>query len=163
MKNRKKKAQHVVEFSLIIPFFIIIFTFVFQALVETYAKYKFSYVFSNAVRVSVNYQPVYSSKERADDYDFRTITENILSNAFTTGSDNTYESVDVARITSEKTTYLIGTFKYVTKLIFGTGGTYFYFTLPVSNAFVEPVILDNSSDEVDTYFDNYYTLNSSGD
>lgn len=61
--NKKSKAQHVLELALIMPLLIICFCFVFQMMVETYAKYKFSYAFTNATRQLLRNRPVYNSLE----------------------------------------------------------------------------------------------------
>ena len=59
--NNQSKAQHVLELTLVMPLLIICFCFVFQMMVETYAKYKFSYAFTNAARQLLKNRPIYDS------------------------------------------------------------------------------------------------------
>lgn len=157
--KHKKQAQHVVELALMMPLFIILFSYTFQIMVETYSKYKFSYIFTNAVRTCVKDQPVYNSLSEANAYDFREETKSAIDRAVLK-SKIPYSDIQIGTINTDKMTYMIGGFQFVTKrLFFGSGGTeYFYFIIPVNKAFTEPDVLNKTSHDVDSYFEWYFTL-----
>lgn len=157
--NKKSKGQHIVELALMMPFFIIAFSYAFQIMVETYAKYKFSYIFTNAIRVAIDNQPVFKRKNDAASYNIREEIENSVKRVFETGNSS-FTDVQVGTISTPKTFYIMGAFQYRTRMLFlGEGGKeYFYFTVPINSAFVKPLVLDYSKSDIDDYFDKYYSL-----
>ncbi len=158
--NKKSKGQHILELALMMPFFIIIFGYAFQIMVETYAKYKFSYIFTNAVRVIIQKQPIYKNISEAAGYSVREKTEEIVKAAFESGADSPFVNVEVGTISTDKTVYLIGAFQYITKMLFfgDSGKEYFYFIVPVNKTFTTPLVLNNSQSDINSYFSKYYSM-----
>lgn len=157
-EKRKKAAQHVVELALMMPLFIILFSFTFQIMVETFSKYRFSYIFTNAVRTAIQMQPVYD-KIPSQAYDFINEIDSSVKRALV-GERTPFSDVQTGTINTNTNTYLIGAFQFVAKrLFFGESGKeYFYFIVPVSTAFCEPLVLNKTTHEVESYFEWYFTL-----
>ncbi len=161
-KINKKQAQHVVELALIMPVFIILFGFTFQLMVETFVKYKFSYIFTGAVKNSVVNQPVFENKEQKDSYDFAKETEDIVINSMG-GANSSYININTKEsIITPNTDFFIGTFKYNnTKPFFGKNdGSYFYFIIPINRAYVEAPFLNKNKGEIENYFKDYFDIYS---
>ena len=165
--NKKSKAQHVLELALIMPLLIICFCFVFQMMVETYAKYKFSYAFTNATRQLLRNRPVYNSLEEMGitagegeelgQYDYIAILKDYL---LAEVGNIPFTDIQVSPIESASgnTIYLIGAYQLVEEMIFGqTGSEYFYYFVPINKVYTEPLVLNYSENDVKSYFDFYYS------
>jgi len=156
---KKSKAQHVVELALIMPFFIICFSFMFQLMVETFSKYKFSYVFTDSVRNVINNPEIFDSVANAADYDIASLVQTKLLDEITEqGSRIPFDDVTVEKINSDETTFLRGGYQLVSeRLFFGeTGKEYFYFTIPVNFSYVSPLILNKTTHDVESFFNFYF-------
>lgn len=160
IKKGKKKAQHIVEFALMMPFFIILFSWIFQMMAETYSKYKFSYVFSSAITNAVNFQPVYEDMENSKNYSLAKSTKNILTQGLMRTNKSPYTDIDISTIETKRVTFLLGVFNFVNTMIFigNTGNAYFYYALPVGSAFIKPMVLNVSNENLENYFENYYKI-----
>lgn len=164
-----KKAQQIVELALVLPFFIICFSFVFQLMVETYAKYKFSYIFTNSVARAIEIQPVFTSKTDATGYNFRRDVENstraaalnvphqgleidtfIFDTPLVDSADNKFKG--------GLNNYIAGVFiTDVERLFFrSTGLEYFYFIIPINRIYFKPLILNITDENLNEYFNDWY-------
>lgn len=163
--NNKSKAQHVLELTLVMPLLIICFCFVFQMMVETYAKYKFSYAFTNAARQLLKNRPIYDSLdamgldagsgENVGEYDYvGVLSDHLLSEV----GNIPFTDIQIIPIEGEQTIYLIGAYQLVEQMIFGqTGSEYFYFFVPVNKVYTRPLVLNYSENDVSSYFDFYFS------
>lgn len=157
--NKKSKAQHVVELAMMMPLFIILFSYTFQLMVETYSKYKFSYIFTNSVRNVINSPEVYKDIANVANYDINKIVQEELENEITkTGSKIPFTSVLVEIINSDETTFFKGAYQLVAdRIFFGqTGREYFYFTIPVNKTYTLPIVLNKTTFDVESYFNFYF-------
>ena len=147
--NNKSKAQHVLELTLVMPLLIICFCFVFQMMVETYAKYKFSYAFTNAARQLLKNRPIYDSLdamgldagsgENVGEYDYvGVLSDHLLSEV----GNIPFTDIQIIPIEGEQRIYLIGAYQLVEQMIFGqTGSEYFYFFVPVNKVYTRLLVL----------------------
>lgn len=157
--NKKSKAQHVVELAMMMPLFIILFSYTFQLMVETYSKYKFSYIFTNSVRNVINSPEIYKDIANVADYDINKAVQEELENEITkTGSKIPFTSVLVEIINSDETTFFKGAYQLVAdRIFFGqTGREYFYFTIPVNKTYTLPIVLNKTTHDVESYFNFYF-------
>lgn len=142
------------------PIFIIIFSLTFQMMVSTYSKYKFSYILTNAVRMAVKNQPIYTNIADYNSYSIRDEVERLVTNALVGESAVPYTDVQIGTVETGKITYLIGAFQYKAQNIFlgEVGQEYFYFFVPISTAYAEPLTLNKTQLNVESYFEWYFTL-----
>lgn len=164
-----KKAQQIVELALMLPFFIICFSFVFQLMVETYAKFKFSYVFTNSVARAVEIQPVFTNRADAASFNFRRDVENSI-RAAAIGIPHQGLEIDSFifasplvdsvnnRFKGGVNNYIAGIFITDVERIFfrSTGLEYFYFIIPINRIYFEPLILNISNENLSDFFDDWY-------
>lgn len=155
--GKKSKAQHVVELALMLPIFIICFSFTFQLMVETFSKYKFSYIFTNSVRNTINNPVIYESVP--DEYSITEIVQSELASELTLDTNRIpFTDVYIETVESDETTFFRGAYQLATeKLFFGeTGKEYFYFTIPVNYTYTSPIVLNKTTNNVESYFNFYF-------
>lgn len=158
--NKKSKAQHVVELAMMMPLFIILFSYTFQLMVETYSKYKFSYIFTNSVRNVINSQVIYQNIANVADYNITNIIQDKLRNEITQNGTNKipFTDVYVEAVNSDETIFFRGAYQLkADSLFFGQTGTeYFYFTIPVNRTYTAPIVLNKTTHDVESYFNFYF-------
>lgn len=157
--NKKSKAQHVVELAMMMPLFIILFSYTFQLMVETYSKYRFSYIFTNSVRNVINNPVLYNNVANISDYNVQNLIQTELENEITrSGSRIPFTDVLVYVAESDETDFIRGAYQLVTdKIFFGqTGKEYFYFTIPVNKTYTTPIVLNKTTHDVESYFNFYF-------
>lgn len=157
--NKKSKAQHVVELAMMMPLFIILFSYTFQLMVETYSKYRFSYIFTNSVRNVINNPVLYNNVANISDYNIQSLIQTELENEITrSGSRIPFTDVLVYVAESDETDFIRGAYQLVTdKIFFGqTGKEYFYFTIPVNKTYTTPIVLNKTTHDVESYFNFYF-------
>ena len=157
--NKKSKAQHVVELAMMMPLFIILFSYTFQLMVETYSKYRFSYIFTNSVRNVINNPVLYNDVANISDYNVQNLIQTELENEITrSGSRIPFTDVLVYVAESDETDFIRGAYQLVTdKIFFGqTGKEYFYFTIPVNKTYTTPIVLNKTTHDVESYFNFYF-------
>lgn len=158
--NKKSKGQHILELALMMPFFIIAFGYAFQIMAETYAKYKFSYVFANTIRLTVDKQPVLQNINKLVFYDIREEIENSIKDIYRIKDTSVFTDIQAGTISTPNTLYIIGAFQYKTKMLFlnDRGKEYFYFIVPINSAFSKPPVLPYDTTDINGFFDRYYSL-----
>lgn len=158
--NKKSKAQHVVELAMMMPLFIILFSYTFQLMVETYSKYKFSYIFTNSVRNVINSPVIYQNIANVADYNITNIIQDKLRNEITQNGTNKipFTDVYVEAVNSDETIFFRGAYQLkADSLFFGQTGTeYFYFTIPVNRTYTAPIVLNKTTHDVESYFNFYF-------
>ncbi len=160
INRHKRKAQHIVEFTLMMPIFIIIFSWIIQVLAETYSKYKFSYIFSSSIVNAVSNQKIYDNMDDSEreNYSLADNAENIVKNKLRVKNTN-FLDVSVKSIPTERVVFLISSFTSKYTLLFaGRSGAYFYFTIPVGTAFAAPPVLDETETSTGEFFNSYYDI-----
>ena len=144
-KKNKKKAQHVVEFAIIMPLFLFAFSFIFPVMAETYRNFKFSYDFINRVTRVIENQPVFNTK--GDFYDYSIEHEILNSNI------EDIRNANIFIINTGQTSFISGATTHPIKALFGVVGKgYFHFMVPVNEAFLEPSVLNITTGNLDSNF-----------
>jgi len=157
-----KPAQQIVELALVLPFFIITFSFVFQLMVETYSKYRFSYIFTNAVARAIELQ-----QKQLIEHPYTTLDD-------TLGFDFKHNVWDITRVAMQRVpnsgiqiadlqldginNYLSGIYiNDVERIIFKDSGLeYFYFIVPVSRIYFQPMVLNIDNMLLEEFFTDWY-------
>ena len=156
--NKKSKAQHVVELAMMMPLFIILFSYTFQLMVETYSKYRFSYIFTNSVRNVINNPVIYDNLTNAADYNIEKLVQTELDRELSKSGKIPFTNVLVEAINSNETTFFRGAYQLVAdRIFFGqTGKEYFYFTIPINKTYTPPIVLNKTTFDVESYFNFYF-------
>ena len=157
--NKKSKAQHVVELAMMMPFFIILFSYTFQLMVETYSKYRFSYIFTNSVRNVINNPEIYQDIANISDYNIQNTIQNELDYQITKSNSRVpFTDVLVYVAESNETAFVRGAYRLLAESIFfgQTGREYFYFTIPINKTYIEPIVLNKTTFDVESYFNFYF-------
>lgn len=147
-QKKIKKAQHIVEFAILLPFFIIIFSFIFPLMAETYAHFNFSYFLINLVSNTIEGQLPLESKNDAAMYDFR----DEMIHGLTANPPNLFI------IYAKQTAFITGYSNMPITTLFGViGKNYFFFSVPVNNAYLKPTVLNVTTEQLnDTFTDDFY-------
>lgn len=162
--NKKSQAQHVVELAMMMPLFIILFSYTFQLMVETYSKYRFSYIFTNSVRNVINHPVIYKDIANISDYRIENnVYDELKSELVKNGvnkntSEIPFTDIFVDIVNSDETVFFKGAYQLLSdKIFFGqTGKEYFYFTIPVNKIYTEPIVLNKTTHDVESYFNFYF-------
>lgn len=157
--DKKSKAQHVVELALMLPIFIICFSFTFQLMVETFSKYKFSYIFTNSVRNTINNPEIFNDIADIENFSITDIVQNELEDELMLDTNRIpFTNVTVETVISDETVFFQGVYQLETVRLFFSeaGNEYFYFTIPVNAAYTSPIVLNRTEDDIETYFDSYF-------
>lgn len=182
--NKKKQAQHILELALIMPLFIMIFSFTFQLMAETYSKYKFSYIFTDAISRAIDNTTVFSSISEFKNYNFIDTSLKDFTKDFSVAAKGDYILLDkvkatlsalisedrgavtstVTMVPTENILYLISTFEFNSARLFfnKAGKEYFYFSVPINRSFAAPSILNKTTNDIDSYFYWFYTAIEKG-
>lgn len=161
IKQNKKQAQHIVELALVMPLFIIIFSLIFQLLIGTYVKYKFSYILTNSIKAAIQNQPIFNTLNNALAYNIINVVQENMERTLgiaNNGQDNPM-AITIRTIETMNITFLLGAFQYsANALFFGQiGKEYFQFFVPVNTAYIKPLVLNETTGNIEDYFTNYYT------
>ena len=150
--NKRKKAQHIVELSIIMPLFIMVFSFVFPILVNTYSNFHFVYKFANCVSAEIGSVNYFNSIQDYNNYNFMDNVKERLENV--QGGD-----IFVSLIESKPSAYVIGNFRPERDFIylFGiVGKNYFSYIVPINLSYIYPPVLNLPFASVQTAFEAYH-------
>ncbi len=147
---KKKKAQHIVEFALIIPIFIMAFSIIFPIMTETYVHFRFSYYLINLVKQGIQQQPVFTTKEEAEGYVF-------VDELNTMAQNTDMPPLYITSIETPQTDFIIGSINMPIKTLFGVvGKNYFYFTVPIGASYTAPTVLNITEGNLNQIMQDYY-------
>lgn len=142
IKN-KKKAQHIVEFALVVPIFIIIFSFILPYGASTYRHFQTTYLFMNAVSDVIENQP---TDDTAASYIFADEIKRKM-------SDDMVSYI----VEGEQNAYISGIINEEYQMLFNLKGTSYFNTLiTINKAYVKPTILNLKGKTIKNDFNAYY-------
>lgn len=151
-KQKRKKAQHIVEFAILMPIFIAFFCFMFPFLTINFRNFKFSYFASNLVTKAIeNPDPLfYINKNEWNPERFSEQIEEALSNIG--------EETNIFLITKTPQVDFVSLW-YMAPIrsIFGmVGKNYFYYMVPINNSYTEAPVFNIGANKLKDCFDRYY-------
>jgi len=148
IKNKNKKlAQHLVEFALVVPFFVMIFSMIFPYCASAYKNFRYTYILPKQLSVAIDGQPTDGSP-----YNFTEIMENNMQNR-----------MSPYIIETEQTAYVGGSVVSEYKMLFGIrGNSYYSVIVPINKVFVEKTNLNITNTRLVNDFTAYYNPTESG-
>lgn len=142
----KKKAQHIVEFALVVPIFIIMFSFILPQAANIYNQFQIPHLFMGAVSAAIENQP---TDETSIEYNFANEIERRMNGRVT-----------AYVVEAEQNAYIGGAATQEYPMLFGIRGkSYFNALVTINKAYVEPTVLNISGSTLKNNFAAYHAPN----